>query len=395
MDQQASFEVLKTYPGLLYRQPIFSPNEPPETVGYFVAFLDWHGSTYSDKEDIPDFVNKLPELLFRLCQQENIFLTIPTSWIEHFPDECHPNINITLITDDVDLNVLKPYMKLCFNGEPDDVTTDKTSTSLLVDLTNHSPTSLIEQSTTWLEQFEQLLVCNVDYQEQFKFCSDKLNCLIKGNFYTQPLNLKSNKVTTNYQTLLQLLVELQDPDISPDQLAETINQDVGLSYKLLRLINSAFFGMPREISSCKQAIVMLGNTKIKTWASMLALTGVEDKPNELKITAMLRAKMCELLAKYYKADADTFFAAGLFSSLDALMDKPLEDIIERLPLSDELTSALLKKQGAAGQALSDVMNYEQGLWQAANQSRIPIQILSRVYLDALNWTDEVNAQLSS
>jgi EAL and modified HD-GYP domain-containing signal transduction protein len=330
MDQQASFEVLKTYPGLLFRQPIFTSNALPETTGYYVGFLDWHGATYSDKEDVPEFVSNLPELLFRLCQQETIFLTIPVSWIEHFPDESHPNISITLVVDDViDVNILKPYMKLCINAEPDDITADKSSTSLLVDLTNHSPASLAEQTPTWLEQFEQVLVTNVDYQEQFKFCSEKLNCLIKGNFYTQPLNIKSHKVTTNYQTLLQLLVELQDPDISPDQLAETINQDVGLSYKLLRLINSAFFGMPREISSCKQAIVMLGNTKIKTWASMLALTGVEDKPNELKITAMLRAKMCELLAKYYKGDADTFFATGLFSSLDALMDKPLEDIIER------------------------------------------------------------------
>jgi len=394
MDQQASFEVLKTYPGLLYRQPIFASTQQPETAGYYVGFLDWQGAPYSAEADVPNFIINLPELLYKLCQHDNIFLSIPSAWIEHFPDECHPKIDITLILEDeFDEEKLKPYMKL--STDADSMNINPVSSCLTIDLSNYSPTSIAEQSSQWLEKFERLLVCNVDHHEQFQFCSRNLNCLIKGSFYTRPLKIKTNKVTTNYQTLLQLLVELQDPEISPDQLADTINHDVGLGYKLLRLINSAFFGIPKEINSSKQAIVMLGNTKIKTWASMLALTGVEDKPNELKLTAMLRAKMCELLAKYYKGDAETFFAAGLFSSLDALMDKPLEDIIKQLPLSDELNIALLQKQGAAGQALSDVLNYEQGNWQSANQSPIPIQILSRVYLDALNWTDEVNAQISS
>lgn len=394
MDQQASFDVLKTFPGLLYRQPVFSSSEQPQTVAYYVGFLGWQGTPYSADTDIPEFISILPELLYRLCQHNTLFLTVPSTWIEHFPDECHPRMDITLMLNEaIDPDVLKPYMQLSTDiAEPDAA---RSGPCLSLDITSYSPEDIIKNKEQWQQHYAKLLICNVDHHEQFKFCAHNLSCLIKGSFYTRPLNIKNNQVDTNYQTLLQLLVELQDPDVSPDQLAETINLDVGLNYKLLRLINSAFFSLPKEISSAKQAIVMLGNTKIKTWASMLALTGVEDKPNELKLTAMLRAKMCELLAKYYKGDADTFFAVGLLSSLDALMDKPLTEIIDRLPLSTELTTALLQQQGAAGQALTDVLNYEQANWQAANQSPIPIQILGRAYLEALNWTDEVNAQISS
>ena len=178
-------------------------------------------------------------------------------------------------------------------------------------------------------------------------------------------------------------------------MADTVNQDVALSYKLLRLINSAFFGLPREVSSTQQAIVMLGQNKIKTWASLLGLSGIDDKPVELRVVAMTRARMCELLAKHYKGQPDLFFAAGLFSTLDALVDNPLPTLIEKLPLSPELKDALLKHEGAAGQALRDTLNYEQGNWEALASSPIPTEIMAHVYLDALYWSKELNAQLAS
>ena len=133
--------------------------------------------------------------------------------------------------------------------------------------------------------------------------------------------------------------------------------------------------------------------KIKTWASLLSLSGIDDKPVELRIVAMTRARMCELLAKYYKGSPETFFAAGLFSTLDALMDKPLASLVSNLPLSPELQAALLHKEGDVGHALQDVLNYEQGDWQAISASAIPAEVLARVYLDAIHWAKELNKQL--
>jgi len=394
MDQHASFDVLKTFSGLLHRQPIFSSADQLKTIAYYVGFLNWDGSPISADTEAPDFVTVLPELLHRMCQLDTVYLEIPSNWLQEFPDECHPSMTLILVShNEIDDALLKPYMQLALTEK--NISETSHADCLFIDIADHKPAALLAQSASWQQHFDSLLLCNVNLHQQLQFITEKLPCTLKGQFYTQVVEKKSTKIETNYQILLQLLVELQDPEISPDQLAETINHDVGLSYKLLRFINSAFFGIPREISNIKQAIVMLGQNKIKTWASMLALSGVEDKPNELKLAAMLRAKMCESLAKYYKGDAETFFAAGLFSTIDALMDKPLSQVIEQLPLSDELTAALIERKGPAGLALNDVINYEQARWDAVNKSPIPIQILARIYLDALDWTDEVNKQLTS
>ncbi len=218
--------------------------------------------------------------------------------------------------------------------------------------------------------------------------------LLQGNFYTLPATRDSQKIPPSAQTLMELLVKLQDPEVEADDLALIINQDVTLSYKLLRLINSAFFGLPRQVGSTREAVVMLGHNKIKTWASLLCLSGLDHKPNELRSVAMIRARMCELLAKFYKGHGEVFFAAGLFSTLDALLDKPLANLLDSLPLSDELRSALVDKQGAAGQALQDVLRYERGDWQAIDNSPLPVEVLVRAYLDAIYWAKELNLQLS-
>ena len=217
--------------------------------------------------------------------------------------------------------------------------------------------------------------------------------MLQGQFYTLPSAKENGKILPSQHVLMELLVKLQDPLTEPEDLANTLNQDVTLSYKLLRLINSAFFGLPREISNIKQAIVMLGDKKIKTWASLLCLSGVDDKPVELRVVAMTRARMCELLSKHYDGSAELFFAAGLFSTLDALIDKPLAELLDKLPLSPELSDALLHHSGAAGQALNNVLSYEKGDWQAIDNSIVFTETLSQIYLDAINWAKELNNQV--
>jgi EAL and modified HD-GYP domain-containing signal transduction protein len=254
---------------------------------------------------------------------------------------------------------------------------------------------LEENMTDWQAQYHQLAAIGVNDQSDYGLCKTNQLNFCQGSFYTLPSVSDGKKTSPSLQTLTELLVKLQNPDIEAEELADTVNQDVTLSYKLLRLINSAFFGLPREVSSTQQAIVMLGQNKIKTWASLLGLSGIDDKPVELRVVAMTRARMCELLAKYHKGQAELFFAAGLFSTLDALMDSPLSSLIEKLPLSPELKDALLKLEGPAGHALLDTLSYERGDWEAVVNSPVPADAMGQIYLDALSWSKELNSQLSS
>jgi c-di-GMP-related signal transduction protein len=225
---------------------------------------------------------------------------------------------------------------------------------------------------------------------QYEFCKTHALDLLQGQFYTVTLANDNIKIPLSAQTLMTLLVKLQEPSVDPKDLAVTINKDLHLSYKLLRLINSAFFGLPREVNSIKHVIVMLGHKKIKTWASLLSLSTVDNKPNELRVFGMARARMCELLAKYYKAPAKLSFAAGLFSTLDALLNKALATVLSQLPLWKELSDGLLHK---AGQALRDVLNYEKGDWLVLGASPLPVEIIAGSYLDAIHWAKELKTQL--
>lgn len=393
MEDTAPFELLKTYPGIIYRQPLFIVTDQldVEVDGYHLTFLDNKGSALASDSEVPDFLEQISSILPTICDRQKVLLSIPESWQQTLSHISASSIKFTIdVSGEIPSTDENSSLEFASHAEDEK---DDGSYTLLIDLNQIEPPALSEHLSEWRSHHKVLCATNVNAHEEYTFCQSQKLDLVQGQFYTQPAEKNNKKISPSSQTLLELLVKLQDNEVDPADLAETINQDVTLSYKLLRLINSAFFGLPKEIESIKQAIVMLGQNKIKTWASLLSLSGLDDKPNELRIVAMTRARMTELLAKYYKGQAETFFAAGLFSTLDALMDKPLAVITERLPLSDELNQALLQRTGAAGRALQDVLNYEKGDWAKVAASPLPIEVLVRAYLDAINWSKELNAQL--
>ncbi|NQZ53056.1 MAG: HDOD domain-containing protein [Piscirickettsiaceae bacterium] len=392
MADQAPFELLKTFSGLIHRRPLFITDRL-DVDSYHLTFLDKQGQKLNDDSEIPDFLKQLPTILPAINDRQKALLSIPESWrdtILNSQDSSQKliiDINGDTPPDDIDSS------RFSFASHADKSSNDSNSAILLIDLEHHDQQSLTEHLPHWREHHTTLCATNVNNLDDFTLCKSQTLDLLQGQFYTLPSAKDNQKISPSIQILMELLVKLQNPTIEPEDLAASINQDISLSYKLLRLINSAFFGLPREVNSTKQAIVMLGHTKIKTWASLLCLSGVDDKPVELRIVAMTRARMCELLAKYYKGQPEMFFAAGLFSTLDALMDSPLEILIKKLPLAPDLKEALLDHSGAAGSALRDVLNYEKGDWAAIETSPIPVEVLARAYLDAIHWAKELNTQL--
>lgn len=385
-----AYDSLKHFNGLIHRQPLFI-SKKLDVDSYHLTFLDSNGNSLDENTPVPEFLPQLSDILQAINHNHKTLLTVPASWQQALFDYAIPRID--LIIEANDKAVFKsamPHVSYAVNAK----NKAGKSRTLLIDLNAFSEEEISEQLPKWRQQHEVLCALNVNAANQFSLCQLHEIDLMQGFFYTLPDTSVDKKIAPAAQTLMELLVKLQDPEVEVDELAEIINQDVALSYKLLRLINSAFFGLPREVGSTRQAIVMLGQNKIKTWASLLCLSGLDNKPNELRTTAMIRGRMCELLAKYYKGHADVFFAAGLFSTLDALMDKSLEVLLQDLPLSEELHSALLHKEGPAGNALEQVLNYERGNWSAIDYSAVSADALLAAYLDALFWAKELNLQLN-
>jgi len=390
-DKAAPFELLKTYSGLVHRQPLFVTDQL-DVESYHLSFLTKQGKKLDDDAEVPKFIAYLPDILPAISESQKALLSLPESWRDALLNSEESDINFTLDVNGSD-EPLTDNAHFSFARHASLDKDSKDSTTLLIDIAEFNPEVLTEHLPAWRDRHQILCATNVNAVDQFTFCKQHDLDLLQGQFYTLPAANDNKRIPPSIQVLMELLVKLQDPNVEAVELAKIINLDISLSYKLLRLINSAFFGLRREVDSIKQAIVLLGHTKIKTWASLLSLSGVDDKPKELRIVAMTRAKMCELLAKYYKGQADTFFAAGLFSTLDALMDKPIPELISKLPLSPELINALQHHSGPAGRALNDVLNYEKGDWVALDASPLPVEIIARAYLDAINWAKELNSQL--
>lgn len=235
----------------------------------------------------------------------------------------------------------------------------------------------------------KLLAEKIETQEEFEHCKALGFDYFQGYFLSRPNIVQSQQLPPNRIAVLQLLSKLQDPESDTDEIEKLVSQDIALSYKLLRYINSAFFALPRKIDSIRQAVVYLGTQSIKTWVTLLVVAGLGNKPAELVTQAMQRAKMCELLAQTAKRPhTEAYFTVGLFSLLEALMDTPLEKILESLPFTEDIRNALLKQEGPYGEALACVIAYEKGDFMRAYFDRLAPSQMTDTYLASARWADQ-------
>lgn len=241
----------------------------------------------------------------------------------------------------------------------------------------------------------RLLAEKVETREDHDFCMGLGFDYFQGYFLAQPKVIRGQRLPNNRLAILKLLSSLQNPEITPQQLDNLIAQDVAFSYRILRYVNSAAFSLPRKIESIQQAVVILGLRTIKSWATLLAMSQVDDKPTELVVTAMVRGKMAEEMAHALNAEQpDSFFTVGLFSALDALMDNSMEEILTQLPLADHITQALLHKGGGLhGEVLDCVLAYERGEWENLECSQLGTHRIRTCYLEALQWARTACQQL--
>lgn len=242
----------------------------------------------------------------------------------------------------------------------------------------------------------RLLARGVEEHEDLDLCAELGFDLLQGYFFCRPRVVsESGSVHVNKLARLQMLAELQKSDVDFDDLQEIIGRDVALSYNLLRFINSAFFALPRRVESIRDALVLLGAMNVRKWATLMTLATADDKPQELVVTGIVRARMCELLARAYQhKDSEGFFTTGLFSVVDAMMDTSMVELLAQLPLSREIIEALLNHDGQKGRVLRAVIAYERGAFGELGELPPTRTPLSDVYSEAVQWATETLGPLN-
>jgi len=237
----------------------------------------------------------------------------------------------------------------------------------------------------------------VETQNEYNLAKEMGYTYFQGYYFSKPVIVAGKEIPSHKLNLVQLLKEINQPEMDFNQLGKIIQRDVSLSYKLLRFINSAAFGIPNEIHSIRHALNLLGVNEFKKWISLVLLSQIgSDKPNELTINSLIRAKFCELTADSIgqKAKAPHFFLMGLFSLIDAFLDHPKAEILRELPIPGDVKTAILGKeqQGKLGQVLRLIAHYEQSKWdtvaQVAARLNIPENKILTNYLTSIKWAND-------
>lgn len=242
----------------------------------------------------------------------------------------------------------------------------------------------------------RLLAEKIEDRAQFRDCLDLGFHYFQGYFLSRPRTVRGAAIPTSRLPTVRLLAAIQKPELEVGELERIIATDVGLSYRLLRYLNSAYYQLQRPLDSIRQAILYLGLHELRRWASLMAIASVDDKPSELISMLTVRARMCELLGhELHAGDGDTFFTVGLFSGLDAVLDVPLSEVVAELPLSRDVHQALLHRQGPAGTVLDCVLHYESGDWDWLQFHEYPSETVIQAYLDAIDWTRSILEQYSA
>lgn len=208
---------------------------------------------------------------------------------------------------------------------------------------------LLAEKVETIEQFEQLKALGFDY--------------FQGYFFARPSIVRSDRVEENSAMVVQLLARLNDPDVPMQEVIDLVSQDPGLSFKILRYVNSAGVGLRSKVESIQRAVVLMGLSRIRAWATLFAMAGLGNRPPEILNVGLLRANLCERLCRLCKTGTpETAYTAGLLSVMDAMLSQPLAGLMDQLPLSDDLKRAIVSHEGNYGQLLEAAVMLERNEW---------------------------------
>lgn len=391
---------------LMARQPIF--NTKMQTVAYELL----HRSDANDNNAVFNFCGSLATIDVLLNSYTSVYqdkllkrmpafinLTYDLIVDNTLPDL--PNNQIVLeILEDVKVTdeLIKSVQALRKKGYTialDDFLYDDQYIPLLklaqiikVDVMDMSFQQVTEQVEKLRTYKVALLAEKIETHEMYNHCKALGFKLFQGYFLSKPKIIENTKIEPSKLKLLSIIQALQNPNISNEELEKLILKDPVFTFKLLRIVNSSANGLVREISSVKETINILGVGEVKKWALIIVMISNEEKPEELATQLLIRGKMCEKVALSNGiSDVSGYMIAGMISGLNAMLDIEMSDLLEQVPLSSEIKTAINEGQGDMGKILYNTINFTCGNWKKLSTG-IDSEVYDSAYRESINWASE-------
>ena len=396
---------------ILARKPVLNLNK--NVVAYEIIFKN----SYKDKIT-PDNIDATAQEISNdvefieqtnLSNGKKIFMNFTKDLLKNEVVDflAKDNLGIEISEDiDYDANIIENIVKLKNQG----------ALIILNDLNPYKPnTTLIKYADILKLDFnkfkedEHALIINLlknKYNKNLKFMAENINeheefnqareCgydYFQGIFFTKPEVMANRNIPGYKLNYLNFLKELNKDEIDFDRLESIIKNDMSMTVSLLSMINSAYYGY--NVSSIKQASTLLGINGLKKWSLIYLAEGLRnDKPDILFVNTLTRAKFSESVAKDFDIEKKSgeLFTMGMLSMMDAFLNRPLEDIIDEISLTDEVRRALLKGEGLLGEILELAIAFERVKWQEIaiieKTYGLNPRKLYQKYLDAVDFSYE-------
>jgi EAL and modified HD-GYP domain-containing signal transduction protein len=265
---------------------------------------------------------------------------------------------------------------------------------LKVDFRLLTPQLRAEIARKYCHSGTRLLAEKVETPDEFSSALQLGFRLFQGYFFCKPVMLSARDISGSRATYLRLLRIANAPELDFFAIEALIKSEPALCYRFLRYLNSAAFLVRAEVKSIVQALTLLGEQDVRKWLTVsCAVLANEGKTPELVILALVRARFCELLARYTGGSASAYFILGLFSLMDAILEAPLNTVLEAVPLPTEVRTALLGGHNTLHSTGALVLAFEKGHWsdceRLARQLRLSEDTVNQAHLSAVEWVESL------
>jgi EAL and modified HD-GYP domain-containing signal transduction protein len=283
-----------------------------------------------------------------------------------------------------------------FTGEPGSTPLTPFVDIIKVDFRASSPDQRRLFAERFLPRGIKLLAEKVETWEEWREAAALGYAYFQGFFFCKPETLTRRSLPPSRLGYLRLVEELSREEVRWERVEAVIREDAPLALKLLSYMNSALFGRPHRVTSIRHAAVLIGRKNLRRWANLAAVMGLgTGKPPELVVTCLVRARFCELLGQSLGLTRGPWdlFLIGLLSSLDAILDRPLDEALSDFGVSREVRAAVLGDETQGGRVSAVMRAYEGGDWvrvaAAAGDLGLAEEVVATAYRRAVAWASAV------
>jgi len=258
-----------------------------------------------------------------------------------------------------------------------------------------------EQRTAMIKRYGpwrcRMLAEKIETHAEFVRARDQGFVYFQGYFFRRPETMNTRDMPAHRMNYLRMLQEVSRPELDVPGLERLVKAEASVCYRLLRYLNSAIFGLKNEVHSVRHALSMLGEREVRRWVRLVAAVGAgQEKTSDLVLSALVRGRFGELLSPRVPHGESDLFLLGLLSIIDAMLEMPMAEVLDRLPLDRETKSVLLGQPSSLRPVYRLMLAHESGEWEAAAELSRSLHLdpedVAGYYWQAQQWAREVSAE---